>query len=290
MVKHSKTKHMATYQKFRFTGELTAAQYLFFQKHGFIHFENFISKEGVDEILDSVKTVQNDWVEKDLKLVNGIPIKYGKDVDGSTIVHRFAFTSQFSPAIHNFASQPSLTTLLDLMPEGARIALDEKDGVVFNHYVNVDGSNFFEMGWHTDSARDIFYGKKVNPMLNVGLYLDDSPVSKGGLRILPGSHKQGILKTLFKKKYFVDHQPDENEVAVEAKAGDLVIHDGRIWHRVAAAEVKGEASRRRVMYIPVIVGKYQPKDKNSKMPIYHKFSHLIGDRRKTAILKKQKAA
>lgn len=281
---------MPTYPTFKFTGELTAAQYLFFQKNGFIHFENFISQHQVKEILASIDKVQADWVKNDIKNVNGIPIKYGKDVDGSDIVHRFAFTSQFSTAVHDFASQPALDSLLDLMPEGARIALNEKDGVVFNHYVNVDGSNFFEMGWHTDSARDIFYGKKVNPMLNVGLYLDDSPVSKGGLRILPGSHKQGILQTLFKKKYFVDHSEDEKEVAVEAKAGDLVIHDGRIWHRVAAASVKGEASRRRVMYIPVIVGKYQPKDKNSKMPVYHKFSHLIGDRRKTAILKKQKAA
>lgn len=282
---------MATYKKFTYDGKLTAEQYLFFQKNGFIHFESFVSQDVVKDILDSLEQIQDEWVKNDVKQVNGIPIKYGQDVDGKKIVHRYAFTSQFSKPIHDFASGEKLKSMLELMPDEARIALDEKDGVVFNHYVNVEGSNFFEMGWHTDSARDIFYGKKVNPMLNVGLYLDDSPLSKGGLRILPGTHSQGIVKILFKKKYFVDHKPDENEVAVDAKAGDLVIHDGRMWHRVAAATVKGEASRRRVMYIPVIVGKYQPKSENSKMPIYHKLSHLVGDSKKTSIFKKkQKAA
>jgi len=281
---------MKAYKRFRFEGQLTAEQYLFFQKNGFIHFEGFASQQEVADILSSIDTIQKDWVARDVKVINGIPIKYGKDVDGSDIVHRFAFTSQFSQPVKDFASSEKLKNMLELMPDDARIALDEKDGVVFNHYVNVSGSNFFEMGWHTDSARDLFYGKKVNPMLNVGLYLDDSPVSKGGLRILPGTHSQGIFQTLFKKKYFVDHKEDVNEVAVEAKAGDLVIHDGRMWHRVAAATVQGEASRRRVMYIPVIIGKYQPKNENSKAPFYHKFSHLVGDSRKTAILKKNKKA
>lgn len=281
---------MKAYKRFRFDGQLTAEQYLFFQKNGFIHFEGFASQDEVKAILDSLDPIQEDWVSRNVQTINGIPIKYGKDVDGRAIVHRYAFTSQFSKPVETFATSAKLEKMLELMPEDARIALNEKDGVVFNHYVNVEGSNFFEMGWHTDSARDLFYGKKVNPMLNVGLYLDDSPVSKGGLRILPGTHSQGVFQTLFKKKYFVDHKEDENEVAVEAKAGDLVIHDGRMWHRVAAAGVTGEASRRRVMYIPVIIGKYQPKDENSKAPFYHKFSHLVGDSKKTKLGKKKKIA
>lgn len=279
---------MKTYKKFRFNGQLSAEQYLFFRKYGFIHFEQFASMDGVSRILESIKPVEQDWVANGLSAVKGIPIKYGKDLDGSTIVHRYAFTSYFSAEVKAFATSEKLKALLELMPEGARIALQEKDGVVFNHYINVAGSQFFEMGWHTDSARDIFYGKKIQPMLNVGLYLDDSPVEKGGLRILPQTHEQGLWSTLFKKKYFVDHKPDKNEVAISAKAGDLVIHDGRLWHRVAQAQVEGEASRRRVMYIPVIIGKEQLKDDNSKPPLYHKLSHLVGDSRKTKINLKKK--
>ena len=35
-------------------------------------------------------------------------------------------------------------------------------------------------------------------------------------------------------------------------AGDLTVHDGRLWHRVALSPYVGEKSRRRVMYVPVV--------------------------------------
>ena len=259
---------MSTYKKFTFQGALTQEQITFFQENGFIHFENYASQDTVQEIIRSTEEVQRQWVAGGVEKVNGIPIKYGVDENGKKIVQRFAFTNQHSEAVRRFAAHPNLEALKALMPKGARLGLEEKDGVVFNHYVNTEGSNFFHMGWHTDSARDIFYGKKVAPMLNIGFYLDDSTAQKGGLRILPGTHKQGLWDLLFRKKYFVNNYADEKEVLVEAKAGDLVIHDGRIWHRVAPSPVTGEASRRRVMYIPMIVGKYQPKTQKSSTPLY----------------------
>ena len=57
--------------------------------------------------------------------------------------------------------------------------------------------------------------------------------------------------------------------------GDIVVHDGRIWHRVAMSPYKGAASRRRVMYIPVIIGKYMPKNEDSTTPFYHHFLKLV---------------
>jgi hypothetical protein len=41
------------------------------------------------------------------------------------------------------------------------------------------------------------------------------------------------------------------------------------------APVLGEASRRRVMYVPVIVGAYQPKSEQSRTPLYHHFQKLV---------------
>jgi ectoine hydroxylase-related dioxygenase (phytanoyl-CoA dioxygenase family) len=170
------------------------------------------------------------------------------------------------------------------MPQGARLGLTEKDGVVFNHYVNTEGSAFSQMGWHTDSARDTFYGKKVAPMLNIGFYLDNSGADKGGLRVLPGTHRQNIWSLLFRKKYFLNNQTDKKEVLVEASAGDLVIHDGRIWHRVAPSPLTGAASRRRVMYIPMIVGEYAPKTAVSKTPLYLHLLPLIGNARNKKLI------
>jgi phytanoyl-CoA hydroxylase len=270
---------MATYKKFNFTGTITSEQLHFFNKHGFIHFQNFVSRDTVMDILQSTENVQHQWIEEKVERVNGIPIKYGVDENGRKIVQRFAFTNHYSKAVADFAEDFRLNALKALMPEGARLGLNEKDGVVFNHYVNTEGSNFFHMGWHTDSARDIFYGKKVGPMLNIGLYLDDSGSDKGGLRVLPGTHRQNLIGLLFRKKYYLNNYADKNEVLVEAKAGDLVIHDGRIWHRVAPSPLTGAASRRRVMYIPMIVGKYQPKTTRSRTPLYLHLLPLVGSTR-----------
>ena len=270
---------MASYKKFTFEGTLTTEQIEFFQTNGFIHFESYASQETVDAIIASTEQVQQQWVKSNTQKVNGVPIKYGVDENGATIVQRFAFTNQYSDAVRAFANNPKLQSLKVLMPEGARLGLEEKDGVVFNHYVNTEGSNFYHMGWHTDSARDIFYGKKVAPMLNIGFYLDDSTAEKGGLRVLPGTHKQGLWDLLFRKKYYVNNYGDKDEVLVEAKAGDLVIHDGRIWHRVAPSPLTGAASRRRVMYIPMIVGKYQPKTEESTTPLYLHLLPLVGSKK-----------
>jgi phytanoyl-CoA hydroxylase len=87
------------------------------------------------------------------------------------IVQRFAFANKYSKEIQSFIQHPQLNALKVLMPEGARIGEDEKDGAVLNHYVNVPDSNYKQLGWHTDSARDIFYGKKIEQFINIGLYL-----------------------------------------------------------------------------------------------------------------------
>jgi hypothetical protein len=126
------------------------------------------------------------------------------------------------------------------------------------------------MGWHTDALRDIFYGNKVMPMLNVGIHLDYSSTDNGGLRLLPGTHNKGMRTLLFKKLYFVNNKADKREIGLSVEPGDLTIHDGRLWHRVAQSPFVGEKSRRRVMYVPIITGKFQPKTEESKPLLYQR--------------------
>ena len=267
-----------SHPSFTLGNELTKEQLDFFEENGFIHFKDFVSKEVVEKIIQESKRVEKQWIEENREKVNGVPIKFGTDLDGSKIVQRFTFLSQFSEYLHELLKDPRFTTLFPLIGEdykNARIGENEKDGMLLNHYVNSEHSNFKRLGWHTDSLRDIFYGKKIMPMLNVGLHLSDAKEGLGGLKIIPGSHNKGLFNMLFRKKYFLDHKPDKDEITMQTKAGDLTIHDGRIWHRVAQSTITGEASRRRVIYIPFICGEYAPKDENSKTVIYQKFTSLI---------------
>ena len=260
------------YQVFSLGTTLTTEQKDFFHKNGFIHFKNFVSKEVVGNMIRESERIQDEWIAEDRKLVNGTPIKYGKDVDGKTIVQRFAFLNQFGEIFQDFIGDPRLLALFELNGKmESRLGVNEKDGLVFNHYVNTEDSNYSQLAWHTDVLRDIFYGNKVMPMLNLGLHLDYSSPENGGLRLIPGTHNKGIGTLLFRKLYYLDYKEDKHEVGLTVEPGDLTIHDGRLWHRVAQSPLIGEESRRRVMYIPIICGKYEPRTKNSKPLLYQRF-------------------
>ena len=260
---------------FRLKEAVTDKQIDFFNKHGFIQFKNFIDRETVKEFVQETERVQSFLIKNQIQKVNGIPLKFGHDEHGDTIIQRLAFTSQYSKKLSDFLKDSRLQSLISLLqPFEGRIGENEKDGLVVNHYVNTPNSQFKQLGWHTDSPRDLFLGSRILPMLNVGLHLDDCPFENGGLRVLPGTHKQGLFRLLFRKKYFIDNTPDKKEVGLDIEAGDLTVHDGRLWHRVQQSPFIGEKSRRRVMYIPIITGAYQPKHKNSPTPFYHRLAQI----------------
>jgi len=259
------------YPVFQLGEKLTEEQKKFFEKNGFIHFKNFIPKEKVKELLKEAESIQNDWVSKGYKMINGVPIKYGTDVDGKKIVQRFAFINQYSEKFADILKDARLKGLFDLIAAAdCRIGETEKDGLVLNHYINTEESNYSQLGWHTDALRDIFQGQKIMPMLNVGIHLDNSTTDNGGLRIIPGTHNKGIGTMLFKKIYFISHRPDKKELGLNVEAGDLTVHDGRLWHRVARSPFTGEKSRRRVMYVPIVTGKFIPRNENSKPLLYQR--------------------
>ncbi len=246
-----------------------------FNEHGVIQFRGFVDKDTVNNLLQEIRAVEYYFLSKAITKVNGIPLKFGRDTDGSVFIQRIAFASQYSAVLRAFLRDPRLSDLTRLLGDfEGRIGENEKDGLVVNHYVNTPSSAFRQLGWHTDSPRDLFLGGRILPMLNVGLHLDDCSYENGGLRVIPGTHRQGMLRLLFRKKYFVDNNPDKKEVGFSIQAGDLTVHDGRLWHRVAQSPYEGQRSRRRVMYIPIITGAYQPKTVDSPTPFYHKLAQL----------------
>jgi phytanoyl-CoA hydroxylase len=262
-------------KKFRFDTRLTREQLDYFEKHGIIQFRGFVDKPIVADLLREIRATERYLLHKRITKVNGIPLKFGQDLNGSPFIQRIAFASHYSPLLREFLRDPRLAALTGLLGAyGGRIGENEKDGLVVNHYVNAPTSAFRQLGWHTDSPRDLFLGRRILPMLNVGLHLDDCTSENGGLRVLPGTHKQGLFRLLFKKRYFIDNRPDKNEVGFDIEAGDLTIHDGRLWHRVQQSPFVGERSRRRVMYIPIITGAYEPKTVDSPTPFYHKLAGL----------------
>ncbi|RAK67997.1 phytanoyl-CoA dioxygenase family protein [Hymenobacter edaphi] len=262
----------ADYPRFTLAAGLTPAQVAFFRQHGFLHFRGFAGPAEVGALRAALAELQARWLREGVRQVNGIPLKFGRDAAGRPLIQRLAFAAQHSPALARWlqdARLPALFALLDA-PD-VRLGVDEKNGLVVGQYRHAPGSRFSQMGWHTDALRDVFDGRRPAAMLNVGLHLDACPAAHGGLRLLPGTHRQGLAGLLWRKRYFLDTSPDPAELALETEAGDLTVHDGRLWHRVARAATPGEASLRRVLYVPILGGPRQPRHAGSATPLYLRF-------------------
>lgn len=247
-----------------------------FDEVGAIHFPGAATPDEARRLQAAADAVSDEMVRRGVAKVNGVPIKYGRRPDGRPYVQRAAFSTLFSDAIRDFVHDPRFEPLRRFCGADARVGDREKDGVVINCYRNEPGSRYVRLGWHTDGLRDVFYGRLPGPMYNVGYYLEDSPAEKGCLRLLPGSHRQGLFSMAFRKLYFLDHREDPAEVRLEARAGDVTVHDGRLWHRVARATATGDASQRRTMYVPYLEGPFEPKHEGSPTPLYHYLQRLTG--------------
>jgi ectoine hydroxylase-related dioxygenase (phytanoyl-CoA dioxygenase family) len=256
----------------RFTQE----QHEFLDHYGFIHFRRFASPETVAELRAEIEDIDRRIVGEGRTQINGVPLIVGTRRDGSRYVQRMVFASTFGPKLHAFLQDPRFRAILEIAGDDYRIGERERDGLVVNHYRHEEGSVYQKLGWHTDSLRDVFYLEKPRRYLNVGFYIDDSPKTKGGVRVLPGTHEQSLWSMLTRKMHFMNYEPDPDEIAIEAEAGDLTIHDGRLWHRVAQATVTGDASQRRVMYLPLMNGPLKLKDEKSPTPFYFHLRKLAG--------------
>jgi len=257
---------------------ITDEQRTFLDRYGFLHFSRVASEDEVAMIAAEMDRIEGEWAAAGRTRVYGIPLFFGTNHEGRPFLQRLAFTSVFSEKIHAFVRDPRFGPILALVGADARIGDEEKDGVVINRYLNVPGSVYPRLGWHTDGLRDLFYGRMPQRMLNVGLHLDRCTRENGGLRLIPGSHLQGFWSMCFRKPYFVSHGDDPEEVCVETEPGDLTVHDGRLWHRVARSQYKGARSLRRSMYLPYLTGPYEPKSERSPTPLYHRMGEWIRER------------
>jgi phytanoyl-CoA hydroxylase len=273
--------------RFRLRDALTPVQHAFLARHGYLVFDRVAARPEVDGILAEVDRIEAELLAAGKTKVYGVPVWFGLDPDGKDFLYRMGFTSVYSKFLAAFVRDARFEPIRRLVGEDARIGDEEKDGVVFNRYVRAEGSLRPSLAWHTDALRDVFYNRAMpGPMLNVGLHFDRIRPADGGLRLLPGTHTQGVWSTLFRKIHFVTQAPDRREVAVETWPGDLTVHDGRMWHRVEASPETGWASLRRSMYVPYVCDAYQPKSEASATPAYMRLFDAIM-RWKSARAKKQ---
>lgn len=260
--------------RFRLGTTITPEQQRCLDVHGVLHFSGVAHSDEVAMLTREQDRITSMFEASGRKNVNGVPVFYGRDLHGRPLAQRLPFTTQFSREIRAFIHDERFEPIRRMVDQDARIGDEEKDGVVMNRYVNIPGSVYPRLGWHTDGLRDLFYGRLPVRMLNIGLHLDRVTREDGGLRLIPGSHHQGFLSMAMGKPYFIWHRPDPREICIETEPGDLTIHDGRLWHRVARSAHQGDRSIRRTMFVPYLTGPREPKHADSPTPGYHRLGAL----------------
>ncbi|MEZ4237310.1 MAG: phytanoyl-CoA dioxygenase family protein [Myxococcota bacterium] len=266
--------------RFTLRDRITPVQHAFLARNGFLVYDRVATADEAAALRDEVDHIQARLLAEGRTRVNGIPVWFGTDPDGQPYLQRLAFTSLFSDLYARFVRDPRFEPVRLLIGPDARLGDREKDGVVLNRYLRTEGSLRPGLGWHTDGLRDVFYNWRMPlPQLNVGLHLDRIRPEDGGLRLIPGSHRQGLWSLLFRKVYFVSQAPDPDELAVETWPGDLTVHDGNAWHRVQASPKTGWDSVRHSVYVPYVTDAYQPKDDDTPTLLYMRVFDWILRRR-----------
>ena len=281
---------------FKLSEEATPQQRAFLRYYGFVHFANALSSREVQSMVLERRRIEKDLVASGNTSVYGVPLFRGACADNSgrdgalDCIHRIPFCSLASTTIRRIVHDSRFHSVKELFADDAfssasgaeqvRVGDREKDGVVMNTYVNKGERassqgpiwSRKQLGWHTDALRDIAYGRMPGAMLNFGIHLDDCDPAAGdaALCLLPGTHRQSFFGFLFRKIYFLSEDPDEDEICVQTSAGDVTIHDGRLWHRVKPSE---RPSLRRSVYVPILTVDQPVEIKTvaSSTPFYHYF-------------------
>ena len=258
---------------FTLESELTPDQRSYLYHYGYLHFRGVLSLDEVEMVKRIQDELQARWIEEGIREIRGVPLFFGPGLHGEPVIYRLPFSSEFSSELRDLLDDARFDPIKSLVGHDVRIGHVEQDGVILNKYVNGPESIHPRLGWHTDGLRDLFYLRMPQEMLNFGLHFNRITEREGGLRILPKTHRQGFLSMLLKKPYFIWHRPDPREFCVETEPGDMTIHDGRLWHRVAQSQVTG--SVRRSLYVPYVTGPPVIREDGSSPAFYQRIGRWI---------------
>ncbi|RYG63542.1 phytanoyl-CoA dioxygenase [bacterium] len=86
--------------------------------------------------------------------------------------------------------------------------------------------------WHQDAGK--FWGLSRDPELQIWTALDDAPRDAGCVEAIPGTHKEGLVTPtggVVPKNVQDARDVEALAVALEAKAGDVLLLHNLLWHR-----------------------------------------------------------
>lgn len=208
---------------------ITDAQARFYAEHGYLVVEDLFDRQQVARSLQAIdELLSPDNPDK--------PYEF-EPKDGST-VRRIWSPTQRHAAFAEMAAEPALLDCLERLI-GANILF---------HYskLNMKGPKVGSVvEWHQDFS---YYPHTNSDLVTALIFLDDATRENGCLRVVPGSHKQGLrsheVDGFFRGK--VGGIADEQAVDVEVKAGGVLFLHCLTLH----ASRRNESAKPRRTFLP----------------------------------------
>lgn len=238
----------------------------YFRAHGYAVLRGLWDEQTLDGMEEECSAMQARLVDGDL------PERYGTtmlvdDVTGersATFANYVTHATELMPDVRAAAHHPVILDLVaDWMGEDAWLQEANRFGVVYQDARPGRDSSYTRIGWHSDwqSAPHL----DVWPSVAFTIHLDATSPANGFLRVVPGSHRwatpapyvnvNGALVPPGSRPAagYTDESPPcemplgfdkvPGEIALYCERGDLLFHDGYLWH--SAARATDDATKRR---------------------------------------------
>ncbi|WP_007515182.1 MULTISPECIES: phytanoyl-CoA dioxygenase family protein [Pseudofrankia] len=228
----------------------------FYRSFGFVLLRGLVGDELTGRMETECAAVQDDV------LAGGLPERYGstKYLDDVEKIEKFVnyveHVQELSPAVLAAATLPPLLAVIRrLIGDGAWLNSSDKAGIVYQDSRPGRESGYTRIGWHSDWQA--MPSVDVWPGLAFTFHLDATSPANGFLRVVPGSHNWatpapyrnvnniavpddarpagGYTTTPAPVTMPLGFEKVPGEVAVYAERGDVILHDGYLWHSASRA-------------------------------------------------------
>jgi len=223
-----------------FTADQLDALVPFFRTNGFAVLRGLWSEAELVALDDEGAALQARLLAGELPERCGTVVLDDPDalVNGEPFAHYVCHASEVSRVVDQFVEHAVVVDAMARLLGPSAWLLDyERFGVVYQDARPGAESGYSRIGWHSDFQSGPHL--TIWPSVAFTIHLDPTSPANGFLRVVPGSHLGGTdaMPLGFEKV--------PGEIGVYCERGDVLLHDGDLWHAAARATEDPPAGIRR---------------------------------------------
>lgn len=238
----------------------------YYRDYGFVVLRGFLEAAAIDRMQAECVQAQDDVVAGRLDPRHGSTVFLDVAAKAERFANYVEYVQDVAPSVAAASTDRGLVELVrTLLGADCWLRDDHQFGIVYQDARPGRDSGYARIGWHSDWQASP--SKAIWPATAFTIHLDATSPANGFLRVVPGSHRWAtpapyrninnvvVPDTALPAGGHTDEPPPvpmplgfdkvPGEIPVYAERGDVLLHDGYLWHSAARA-TDDEALRRHV--------------------------------------------